>query len=75
MTTDRPLSEWQADLAAYQTRTKKVIRCMKNDAAHIRLHNAKNHKRLFRKRVKQLYSEYVQLPFPYPPLRGCHMLL
>lgn len=61
MTTDRPLSEWKADLSAYEKQADRLLLCMKNYAAYIRHHDAKKHKRLFRKRIKQLHREYVEL--------------
>ena len=60
MTPYRPLSEWQADLSTYQDHAHKRLCWMQVDAMTQRFRTGRG-KRVTRKRIKQLYREYVDL--------------
>ena len=61
MTLYRPLSEWQDDLSTYQAHADKRMRWMKIAAIVLKFQGNRKDKRADRKRIKQMYREYVEL--------------
>lgn len=61
MTLDRPLSEWQADLAAYEKQADRIL-CLLQDAKTKGIYTGRR-KRVTRKRIERinLCREYVEL--------------
>lgn len=59
MTTDRPLSEWQADLAMYTKWEASRLRWMRESAALLATAKSKKRSRQLRSFIRKMYRQYV----------------